>query len=188
MSRGRLEKHDAPFGAQGADGVLDEVGVLHRLIDEGLHRGLAERTEHVAAEAAHEAFSPGETDAVDLIGLAGQHLDPGLGQHADDFLRLAALVLVIAEHADHGDAAGAQILQQVLHLDRLAEIDQVAAQAQHVRVFMHPVEQVAIGAMRGLADMQVADGGDAQLLLRSGFHARLRRLAVSGGGGRFRRR
>ncbi|MNE84858.1 hypothetical protein D3C80_1817990 [compost metagenome] len=87
-------------------------------------------------------------------------------------------MLMIAQDADHGDAAGAEIFQQVLDLCRLAEIDKVATQAQHIGVFMDPVEKVAIDAVRGLADMQVAHGGDAQLRLRARFHSGLRRLTV----------
>ncbi|MNY46739.1 hypothetical protein D3C86_1819480 [compost metagenome] len=143
-----------------------------------LDRGLAERAEHVAAEAADKALAAGEPHPLDLVGHSGQHLDPGLRHQARHLLGLSALMLMIAQDADHGDAAGAQVFQQVLDLRGLAEIDQVAAQAQDVGLFMDLVEQVAVDAVRGLADMQVADGGDAKLLAGAGFHAGLRRLGV----------
>ncbi|MNY66542.1 hypothetical protein D3C86_2039850 [compost metagenome] len=56
-------------------------------------------------------------------------------------------MLVIAEHADHGNATGMQVFQQVLDLHGLAEVDQVAAQTQDVGVLMDAVEQVAIEAL-----------------------------------------
>ena len=93
-------------------------------------------------------------------------------------LGLAALMLVIAQHPDHRNFAGADVLQQDLHLARLAEIDQISAQAQDVGVVGHTLEQFAVRPLVGLAHMQVADRGHAQLLLRSGLKPWLGRLGI----------
>jgi hypothetical protein len=140
-----VQQHDRALGAQHADGVLDAVGVLDRLLHERLDRGLAERAQHVAAEAADESLAAREADALDLIGLAGQHPHPGVAQHLRHMFGLAAFVFVIAQHPDHGNLARPDVLQQDLDLARLAEIGQVAAQAQDVGVLMHLFEQGAVG-------------------------------------------
>ncbi|MNT01857.1 hypothetical protein D3C72_1363420 [compost metagenome] len=173
-----VQQHHAAFGTKGADGILDQVGVFDRLLDELLDRSLSERTEHVTTEAADKALAAGETDAPDLIGLSGQHPDARLGHQSGDFVGLAAFMLMIAENPNHGDAAGAQVFEQVLDLACLAEVDQVAAKAEDVGVFVHAVEEVAIDTVRSLADVKVANGGDTQLPSRSGLHAGLRRLDV----------
>ncbi len=60
---------------------------------------------------------------------------PGAVQDSRHLFGLAAFVIVIAEHADDRDRAGAQILGEDLGLAGLAEIGEVAAQGEHVRGF-----------------------------------------------------
>ena len=62
-----------------------------------------------------------------------------------DLLRLAAFVIVIAEHAEHRDGAGLDVLGEDLRLAGLAEIGEVAAQQQHVGMARDFGEQLAIG-------------------------------------------
>ena len=57
----------------------------------------------------------------------------------------------------------------------------VAAQAQDVGVVGDALEQLAVRAVVGLADVQVADGGDAQLLGRAGLQAGLGGLGIGRG-------
>jgi hypothetical protein len=51
-----------------------------------------------------------------------------------DVFDLAGLVIVISQHADDRDRAGAQILGESLGLPRLADVGEVAAEHQHFRL------------------------------------------------------
>ena len=63
----------------------------------------APRAERAPAEAAGEALDAGEADAVDLGRVAVEHGDAGVGEDLLDLVLLARLVVVVAEHADHGN-------------------------------------------------------------------------------------
>ena len=108
-------KHgDAALGAQRAQRILELARLVHRLVDERLGDRLAERRQLAAAVAAHEAFDAGKADAVDLDRLLVEHGHPGLVQDARNLFRLAAFVIVVAEHAEHRDRAGADVLGEDL--------------------------------------------------------------------------
>ena len=57
---------------------------------------------------------------------------PGFVKDLADLLGLAAFVIVVAEHAEHRDRAGADVLGEDLRFARLAEIGEVAAQHEDV--------------------------------------------------------
>src|SRR4051794_40100645 len=114
--RGIMKHRDAALGAQGAQLVLELARFVQRLVDEGLGDRLAERGELAAPVAAHEAFDAGEADAFDLHRLLVQYPHPGVVEDRRDLVRLAAFIIVIAEHADDRDRAGADVLGQDLGL------------------------------------------------------------------------
>src|SRR5689334_13843617 len=99
---------------------------LHGFIERGLHECLdlsfTERSENAAAKAAQKALRPGEANSVALVAAAVQHLDPFRGHHLDEFLLLAAFVVVVAEHRNYGNSQPYKSVQQGSHLLRLAVI------------------------------------------------------------------
>src|SRR5438128_11574973 len=67
---GRVMQHrDAALCPQSPQLVLELARLIHRLVDEQLGYGFAERRELAAAVAAHEALDAGKADAVDLVRL-----------------------------------------------------------------------------------------------------------------------
>ena len=122
-------KHgDAAFGAQRAKRVFELARLVQGLVDERLDDRLAERRQLAAAIAADETLHAGEPDALDLVRLFVQHDHSGLTQDSRDFFGLAAFVIVVAEHSEHGNRARADVFGEDLGLARLAEIGEVAAQ------------------------------------------------------------
>ena len=81
-----------------------------------------------------------------------------------DDLGLSALVIVVAEHADDRDRAGADVLGEDFGLARLAEIGEVAAKHEHVGDARDFREHLAIGGDAVLGDVKVADRGDRDRL------------------------
>ena len=72
------------------------------------------------------------------------------------------MMVVVAEHRQDRDRAGAQILGQRLGLGHGAVVGQVAAQAQHVGHLADLGQRVAPAARVRRRGMDVADGRDAQ--------------------------
>ena len=71
--------------------------------------------------------------------VAVEHPDAGLAQDLPDLVLLAALEVVVAQHADHRDAHRAvDLARQALRLLGQAVVGQVAAEHQHVRVAAGP--------------------------------------------------
>ncbi len=159
-----MEHGDAAFHAQRAQRVFQLAGFVQRLVDEGLDRRLAERAELAAAEAADEALDAGKADARNLDGLLAQHGDACRLDDARDFLGLAFLIIVVAEHGDDRDGAGGEILRQQLGLAGLAEIGEVAAQDEYVGRPGYLGEQRVETLLRRVADVQIADRGDRDRL------------------------
>src|SRR5690348_13176772 len=100
-----MKHRDAAFGAKRPKLVLELARFIQRLIDEGLDNGLAERRELAAPEAAKKALHAREADAVDLMRLLVEHDHPCLVEDRANVLRLAALVVVVAEDSEHGNRA-----------------------------------------------------------------------------------
>ncbi len=159
-----MKHRDAALGTQGAQLVLELARFVHHFVDERLDDRLAERRELAAAEAAEESLHAGKADALDLDRLLVEHGHAGIAEDRADLLRLAAFVIVVAEHADDRDRASADVLGEDLRLPRLAEIGEVAAQHQHVGVVGDFGEQLAIGRDAVLHHVEVADRRDAQLV------------------------
>ena len=82
-----------------------------------------------AAEAAEKALHAGEADLVIITACSASTVTPAPWRMRADLLGLAAFIIVVAEHGDDRDRAGAQILGEDLGLAGLAEIGEVAAQS-----------------------------------------------------------
>ena len=114
-----MEHGDGPLGAQRAQRVLEDARLVERLVDEGLDRRLAERAELAAAEAADEALDAGEADALDHHRLLAEHGHAGLlAGCAATSSGWPHSIIVVAEHGDDRDRAGAQVLGEDLGLAR----------------------------------------------------------------------
>jgi hypothetical protein len=120
------------------------------------------------AEAADEALGAREPHAFDHRRLLVEMGDSRGLEDAHDFVRLSRLVIVVAEHGDDGDGAGAQILGEDLRFDRLAEIGEVAGQSEHVRHPGNLLEHRPVAIVAGLADVEVADRGQRDRLSGAG--------------------
>src|SRR5687768_5549255 len=85
--RGVMEHDDLLLRAETRERALE----LHRLVDGLLHerldRALAPGTQRAGAEAASEAFRPGEPDAADLRCVAVEDAHAGLAQDVADRAR-----------------------------------------------------------------------------------------------------
>src|SRR5690349_16659945 len=107
----RIVKHrHAAIGPDRSQLVLELARFVERLVDERLADRLSERRQLAATEAAEEALYAGEPDALDLMRLLVEN-DHSRG--AEDFghlFRLPAFVIVVPEHAEHRNRAGADIL------------------------------------------------------------------------------
>ena len=111
-----VQHHHRALGIEHLERMLEAQGMVDRLLDEGLDRPLAERIEHAAVEAAGKALDPGEADAADLVHLVLEELDAGGAQRPLDLVAAIGVVIVVAEHRQHRDRAGAELLDQRLGL------------------------------------------------------------------------
>jgi hypothetical protein len=95
------------LGLRPVEGAIDDQrlvdGVLHKLLD-GV---LAPRLQHVAVEAAAEAFGADESHAVEHQRLDREDRDAAAVQDLADLVRGRALEIVVAEYGDLRDPAGA---------------------------------------------------------------------------------
>jgi hypothetical protein len=80
---------------------------------------------------------------------------------------------VIAEHRDHGDRAGAQILRKEFGLLWLAEIGEIPGEHQDICFAGNLAKKVAVGSLRILLNMQIAHGGNLDLAVAVRFASRL---------------
>jgi len=60
--------------------------------------------------------------------------------------------------------ARAQIIREPLRLLRQAQVGEISAETEHVRFLRNGIEQGLQGIRRVLMNVQVADGGDAQVI------------------------
>ena len=79
-----------------------------------------------------------------------------------DLVGAPALMIVVAEHGDDRDRAGAQVFGQKLGLARLAEVGEVAGEHQNVCLPGDVPEQVAVGNRMVLHHVQIAHRGDPE--------------------------
>ena len=126
-----MQHHHRALVAHRAHRVLESDRFGHGLRYEAFDHGFPERSEHAAAKTADEALHPHEGDAVRLVRLAVEQVHAGGLQNLLYVFDLVGLVIVIAEHADDRDRAGAQLLGKNLGLARLADVGEVAAKHQH---------------------------------------------------------
>src|SRR5262245_16842521 len=110
---------------------------FQRLIDGFLHerldRVLAPRTERTTTEAARKSLDAGEADSVHFRRLAIKHTYSAIDENLTDFLWLATLIVVVAEHRNHGNLDHAKLAHQDTRLIRQAVVGKVATQQQHIR-------------------------------------------------------
>src|SRR6476646_1502423 len=129
-----MEHGDAAFGAQRSKLVLKLARLVQRFLHERLGDRFAERSELTATVSAHEALHAGEADAANLDRLLVEDDHPAFAEDSRDFFGLAAFIVMIAEHAEHRDGGRANVLGQDFGFAGLAEIGEVAAQHEHVRI------------------------------------------------------
>src|SRR5262245_61197118 len=131
-----------------------------------LDRLFAERRKHVLIESAAKSLCSGKPDALDFERFRLlQDYDLTRTQNLLQFFPATALIIVITENSDNWNPARAKIVHQALRLLRQAEICQITAQRQHVRILRNSVEQPLQVIDRGLMNMQVTDDGDTQAIL-----------------------
>ena len=152
-----MEHGHASFGAQRAQLVFELARLVHDLVDEGLDDRLAEGSELAAAEPAEKALHTREADTLDFNCLLLEDFHARRAQDFANLVRLAALVVMVAENTDHGDRARLDIVGENLSLFGFAEIRQVPAQHQHVGLGRDLREDIAIGRDAVLLHVEVAD-------------------------------
>src|SRR4029077_21162542 len=79
-------------------GRLELERLVDRLLDEELDRLLTPRPQRTAPETTGKPLDPGKPHAPYLRHFAIEHGDAGVRQDAPDFVLLAALVVVVAQH------------------------------------------------------------------------------------------
>src|SRR4030095_2220223 len=127
---------------------------------------LAERSKHVLIESAAKSLRSGKPDALDFERFRLlQDYDLTRTQNLLQFFPAPALIIVITENSDNWNPARAKIVHQALRFLRQAEICQITAERQHVRILRDSVEQPLQVIGRGLMNVQVADCRDAQATL-----------------------
>jgi hypothetical protein len=156
-----VEHRDLLRRAEAGERGLELERLVERLLDERLDHGLAPRAERAAPEAAAEALHAGEADAVHHVRVAVEHRHADVAQGVGHHLGRAALVVVVAEHRDGREAQRAELLHQHARLLGGAVVGEVAAEEEHVGAFGHLGEDRGERAVRRLADVHVAHGGDA---------------------------
>src|ERR1700722_12691336 len=84
--------------------VVELDGLAFRNLDEGFDSLLAERHQFVRCETATEALGAREADVRDFVTMSVEQVDTGDAEHSGDLVLVAALVVVIAEDRDDGNA------------------------------------------------------------------------------------
>jgi hypothetical protein len=110
-----------------------------------------------------------ETDAGDVEQdrLPFEHGDTRGDEDRADLGAGAAVVVVIAEHRDDGDAEVAHLFRDHVRLRRVARVRQIPGEQQHVRVCGQPGQRRSQCSGRPDPDVQVADRGQADHLSAS---------------------
>ncbi len=166
--RGVMQDDHGALGPHLPERIFEPHGFLDAFGDHRLDRRFAEGAEHMAAEAAGKALDAGKTDAVDLDRLTFQKMHARTLDDRRHLVHMAAFVIVVAEHADDGDGAGAQVGREQFRLGRFAEIGQVAGEDENVGSMGDLGEEIPVGLWAVFLDMQVADGCDRDLAV-AGF-------------------
>src|SRR5262245_26007208 len=80
---------------------------LQRLVDCLLHERfnglLTPRAERASTKPSSKTLYPGETDAVNLSRFTVEDRDAAIDEDLPNFVRLTALIVVVAEHGDDGN-------------------------------------------------------------------------------------
>jgi hypothetical protein len=146
-------------------------GHLAGVADERLHLALAEVARAGTGEPAAEALGPGHADGravdVDHRGLALQHADAGGLEPLAEGVRLAGVVVVVAEHGDHGQVERADGPADEVGLVRLAAAAEVAGEQEEVGVPLGAGDAPGEGLDVVGAEVDVPDGGDPDHVMRS---------------------
>ena len=95
-----MQDGDLLRSAQPGQRCLQLQRFLDGLVDELLENFFSPRSERPSTEAAAESFCAGEADTVNLVGIAIEHRHAGIGHEFRDFVLLAGLIVMIAQHGD----------------------------------------------------------------------------------------
>ena len=151
--------------AQARQRHLQFERLFDRLVDELLDDFFAPCIQLPPAETAAESLHTGETDAFDLMRPAIEHGHAGVGQDLHNVLRLARFEIVIAQDADGRDAKRRRDFfgQDLRFLDQ-AVVGEIAAKKENVGLRRYGGEKRLQTLLPRLLDVNVGDGGDAQVL------------------------
>ena len=101
----------------------------------------AEWREHVFVETTAEAFGAGKPHSVEFESFRFlEHIHFPGSQNFFHLISEAALVIVIPEHRNHRNATRAKLVGQLLSFGRQAQLSQVSAQCEHIRVLRNLFE------------------------------------------------
>ncbi len=162
LANGRVVQHgDAPVGPEPRERRLELERLVDGFLDELLDRGLSPRTEGAAAEATDESLGSRKADPEHFDGVAVEQLHAGLDKDASDRVFGAALVVVVAQNANHRDAHDRQLLREHARLVFEPVVRQVAAEQEHVCRSVRLSEQWRELTAGRLATVEIPDGSDA---------------------------
>lgn len=137
-----VQQRDSLRGAKARQRRFELERLVDRLADEGLDARFAPGAERTGAKTAAKAFDARKSDAADLVRVAVENHDPGLGHDRAHFRLLTRLAVMIAKHADHRnrqmllDLAG-----EPTGFGRKAVVGEIAADEQDVGVVAESAEE-----------------------------------------------
>jgi hypothetical protein len=140
----------------------------NRFVHEFLDDVFAPRAQGTPAEATGETLDPGKPDPQNLGRAAVERYDAGIFHDAADFILLAGLVVMVAEHADDRNLhARRQFLCECARFLGETVVGQIAADDQDVsRLGDAGEERLQRPRRRRFSVMQVADRRDAHGVAR----------------------
>ncbi|MCY1227719.1 hypothetical protein D9M72_400050 [compost metagenome] len=158
-----VQQRNAPPRAQLGQRRFELHRLVQRLLHEQFDCRLTPRAQRTAPEPAAKPFHARNAHAFDLADRAVEHAHAGVRERAAHHLGRARFVVMVAQHGDDGNVHRAQFLGEHASFLFGAVVGQVAAQQQRVGFFVRLREQAAQGAAGVLLDMDVADGGEADV-------------------------
>ena len=145
--------------------VVKLDGLAFCNLDEGLNALLAKRHQLVGCKATAEAFGAREADAGDFVALSVEQVDTGEAEHSGKLVLVTALVVMIAEDRDDGNANVFEHAKNGAHLLRHAVVCKVAGYDQYVSKIVDRRELVDIALVIFCNEMDVGNCCEPHSLL-----------------------
>src|SRR5678815_2051984 len=166
---GRADRRVVHYGntpprAQPGQGRFQLHRFVYGLLNELLDGMFSPRPQSAAAETPAESLDAGKTNTVNFGRFTIEHDDTCVGEDLADLELLAALIVVIAKHRNHGDLdRGGELPPEHPGFVRQTIVGEVPTQQQDVSGLTYLRKKRVEGALRRLRHMQVTDGGNSQI-------------------------